>query len=145
MNNAATNYQDKPQNLQVFTFRVDSLEPSTKYEGRWVVQGAIGKESSPVKFWMSHKQMTSIQRNLDRGQLYCVVDIADPEKMRFVWCSNNLQWLQDSFLGKGTQPQVKAPQKSFNDFKQDSVRETISRVIKAPIPEVTITDEDIPF
>lgn len=83
--------------LEIHRLRVDSIEASTRFEGRWVCQGALD-DSRPIKFWMSFKQAGSINKNLDAETLYCVVDHGDPEKPRFVWASNALDWLQNSFI-----------------------------------------------
>lgn len=91
-------WKDRPApKLQIHKLRVDSIEASTRFEGRWVCQGALD-DSRPIKFWMSFKQAGSINKNLDAETLYCVVDHGDPEKPRFVWASNALDWLQNSFL-----------------------------------------------
>ena len=112
-----------PSKLRCYRFRVDSLEASTRFEGRWVALGALGEEARPVKFWISQKQAGSIQRSLDGEQLLCVVDVADPEKTRFVWASDNREWLESRFLAdrmaqkeEEKPAQVAAPKKALKPY-----------------------------
>ena len=121
--------------LSIYRLSVTTLEASTKFEGRWICQGKLNDQTE-VKFWMSHKQAGSLHRNLDAPTIFAVIDEGDPEKLRFVWASNDLEWLKNSFL-KGTkaeQPtQFEAPKK---DFKKP---------YKAPEPNRFETEEELPF
>ena len=86
-----------PEKKGLYTIRVDSLEASTKFEGKWIVQAQV-EGIGECKFWVSHKQAGSIHKNLDAPELFAVLDTGNPEKARFVWCSNNREWLEGAFL-----------------------------------------------
>lgn len=109
---AKTDWKNRPKKLRCYRLKVESVEPAQKYEGRWVVKGMIGEEQKPVILWMSWKQMTSIQRNMDADPLYCVVDVADEPKIRFVWASSDKAWLENAFMRDekaSTQPTRQGP------------------------------------
>lgn len=126
--------------LSIHRLRVDTIEASTRFEGRWVCQGSLD-DSRPIKFWMSFKQAGSINKNLDAETLYCVVDHGDPEKPRFVWASNALEWLQNSFLkdkpAESPAPVQKAPtapKKPVGTFQSQT-----------PTNRFESGDEELPF
>lgn len=117
---------------KVHKIRVDSLEASTKFEGKWVAMLAREEEQESNRYWMSHKQMTSIHKNLDRpGTLYAAFDYSGPKGPRFIWASTDLAWLSDAFLKTDTA--VKAAQ-------------VITQL--KPAPEISgreWSEEDLPF
>jgi hypothetical protein len=135
---AAKTYPIKPSKLRVYSLRVDSLEASTKYEGKWIVNGSLGSEDLAVKLWMTTKQAGSIQRNLDADELFCVVDEIDPERIRFVWASNNREWLAGSFL--------KRKEEAAPEAAQAPEVKTYKKVYPDPTPNrFELGDEDLPF
>lgn len=99
-----------PEKKSIHTLRVDSLEASTKFEGKWILQAYV-EGLGDHKFWLSHKQAGGVHRNLDADTLWVVVDTGNPEKPRFVWCSNNAEWLKGAFLKpKDGEEQTTAPE-----------------------------------
>jgi hypothetical protein len=125
-NAAKPNYADRPSKLRLYRLRVDSLTEAKKWPGRYVVEGALGEKAQETKLWMSHKQALSVQKNLDADVLWCVVDVIDPAKPRFVWASNNREWLCTSFLKLPT-----APESELGEEFEDMAATTVSTPSKA--------------
>jgi hypothetical protein len=98
-----------PEKKELHQIRVDSLEASTKFEGKWVCNAHV-EGLGELKLWMSHKQAGSLHRNLDAPELWAVLDTGNPEKTRFVWASNNREWLEGAFLSGKPREQAPAPQ-----------------------------------
>jgi hypothetical protein len=118
-------YADKPSKLKLYQLRVDRLDASTKFEGRWVLNGVLigasaANEVTPVKLWMSHKQAQSVHKNMDAKELYAVLDVIDAEKPRFVWASNNRVWLAQAFL-KNAEAALSNPAQDFHATEQATV------------------------
>lgn len=125
------NFADRPKKLRLYTLRVDRLEASKKFEGRFVLNGHIhglkaSSDTTEVKLWMSQKQANSVQKNMDSKVIFAVIDVVDREKPRFVWASNNQEWLAKAFLehpdhdlGVPTQD-VAAPVGEFDKFSKTS-------------------------
>lgn len=142
-------WKDRPApKLSVHRLRVDTLEASTKFEGRWVCQGALD-DSRQIKFWMSFKQAGSLHKNLDAETLYCVVDFGDPEKPRFVWASNSLEWLTNSFCNG---EKAKAPQAAPQSFESTPATVKPAAARRTTWPKRPIEpnrfesgDEELPF
>lgn len=128
-----------PEKKSVHTIRVDSLEASTKFEGKWILNAAVDGLGD-LKFWLSHKQAGAVHRNLDAPTLWAVIDTGNPEKARFVWCSNNKEWLEGAFMKPkdgGTQTTVSTPVvESKKAFKKP---------YRAPEPNRFETEEELPF
>jgi hypothetical protein len=98
-----------PEKKGIYSIRVDSLEASTKFEGKWIAQ-AVVEGLGELKLWMSHKQAGSLHRNLDAAELWAVLDTGNPGKTRFVWASNNREWLEGAFLSDKPREQAQAKQ-----------------------------------
>lgn len=121
--------------------RVDSLEPSSKYEGKWIAQISLDGAEFTQTFWMSHKQMGSIQKNLDRPLLFAAFDYDAPKGPRFIWASSDRAWLTKAFL-EPKEEQAEAPKPvSFEETKTH-----IFEIKKNPSPPARDwREEDIPF
>lgn len=102
-----------------------------KYEGKWIV--TLSLDGGPAAtYWMSHKQMTSVQKVLDKPVIFAAFDYEKAEqygKPRFIWATSDRQWLAKTFLGEAdtfTVPPAEAKAK-------------VQAIIN------NITEEDIPF
>jgi hypothetical protein len=152
---AKPSYADRPKKLRLYTLRVDRIEASSKYEGKWVVNGSVANmkaehDSTPVKLWMTHKQANSIQRNLDspRG-LFAVLDVVNAEKPRFVWASGDQAWLAKAFL-EHPEHDLGVPATDFatSDWGQfQSVNAESKKPFSKPMEETRFMqdDEELPF
>ena len=95
---------------------VGPIEASKKYEGKWVVTLSLDG-GQPSTYWMSHKQMTSIQKCLDKPVIHAAFDyekVAQYGKPRFIWATGDREWLAKTFLGQAdtfTVPPAEAKQK----------------------------------
>lgn len=129
--NAKSQWADKPTKLRMYTLTVDRLDASNKYEGKWVLNGTIHgvATSYPVKLWMSQKQASSVQRNLESETIYAVLDVIDAEKPRFVWASDNLEWLSKAFL-KQDKGAIANPAEDFAATQQAKVAKEMTGAFK---------------
>jgi hypothetical protein len=119
--------------------KVHSMEPSAKYEGKWVCQITLDDSKMPNTYWMSHKQMTSIQRILDKPVQYAAFDY-EKEKPRFIWAASDKEWLTKAFIGETTQ---EAPQ-SFEDAPA-RVAGIKAKINRPEPPSREWTEDEIPF
>lgn len=115
--------------------KVVSMEPSSKYEGKWICQLYLDGSRIPNNYWMSHKQMTSLQKNMDKPVLYGAFDYTK-DKARFIWASDSKEWLSNAF--KATDAN-EPPPASFETVKSHV------DAFKRSVETVTITDEELPF
>ena len=135
-----------PEQKGLYQIRVDSLEASTKFEGKWVAQAYVDGLGE-LKLWMSHKQAGSLHRNLDAPELWAVLDTGNPAKARFVWASNNKEWLEGAFLsGKPREPQAQAVQAKS---QPEAPKKAPKKFAGSPIPNrfdtPSAADEELPF
>jgi hypothetical protein len=79
---------------------VESVEPSSKFPGKWVAQIQFHPDAAPQKYWMSDKQKGGLDRCERAKQKFCAIDATDPAKERFIYASSNSKWLEDTFLPK---------------------------------------------
>lgn len=117
---------------KIHKIKATQIEAATgKYEGKWIVTMSLDG-TAPANYWMSHKQMTSVQRALDKPVVYAAFDYEKAEqygKPRFIWATGDKAWLAKTFLGEPdtfSVPPAEAKQK-----------------LQAIVSD--ITDDDIPF
>lgn len=87
---------------KIHKITVGPIEAATKYDGKWVVTLSLDG-GHPSKYWMSHKQMTSVQKVLDKPVIFAAFDYekaAQYGKPRFIWATGDRQWLAKTFLGE---------------------------------------------
>jgi hypothetical protein len=127
---------------RILSIKCHSLEASSKFEGKWIANISTPGEPFPSTYWMSHKQMTSIQRNLDKPVLFAVFDYSK-DKPRFVWASTDKAWLAGAFCAD--QPQE--AQEATQPFETAPARvAAIKTKIAYPEPvQREWTEEDLPF
>jgi hypothetical protein len=114
---------------KIHKIKVHSIEPAKKYEGKWVVSMTLDQQNMPYAAWMSHKQMSHLQRNLDREELFAAFDYTtNKDKPRFIWASNDTEWLTKAFLGD---------QAPYNP--------PVASLPTTPEPQPSWVDEDLPF
>lgn len=128
-----------PEKKSVHTIRVDSLEASTKFEGKWILQASVDGLGD-YKFWLSHKQAGGVHRNLDAAAIWAVIDTGNPEKPRFVWCSNNREWLEGAFMKPKDGEQAQAA-----PAPAPEVKKSFKKPYRAPEPNRFETEEELPF
>jgi len=126
---------------QIHRIRVDSLEPSSKYEGKWIAQISLDGAEFTQTFWMSHKQMGSIQKNLDRPLLFAAFDYEPPKGPRFIWASSDKAWLTKAFLEPKEEQLEAVKPVSFEEAQTHvaSIKKTLTQ------PARDWREEDIPF
>lgn len=118
---------------RICKIRVDSIEASTKFEGKWVAMLALDGEREAQRFWMSHKQMTSIHRNLDKGTLFAAFDYDAPKGPRFIWASTDTAWLEKAFLT----PTIAN--------KAEQIQSIVNTIKAQPVVESSVDFDDLPF
>lgn len=118
---------------KIHRITVGPIEAAKKYEGKWVVTLSLDG-GQPSSYWMSHKQMTSVQKCLDRPVIFAAFDYekaAQYGKPRFIWATGDKAWLEKTFLSTGEQETYTvAPAEA-----QQRIQAIVS----------TITEDDIPF
>lgn len=72
------------------------IAPSDKYEGKWVLDMTVDGIKRD-RFFVSEKQAKSVIRVQNRPERFVVVDIAPEKGARFVFASDNPQWLTSTF------------------------------------------------
>jgi hypothetical protein len=127
---------------KVMKIKVHTLEPHPEYEGKWVANITTEDSDKPSNYWVSHKQMTSLQKNLDRPVLYAAFDTSK-RFPRFIWAGSDKLWLTTTFVKDAIQDALDAP-KTFEETKTHL--ESIKTKITAPqAPEREWDDADLPF
>lgn len=123
---------------RIHRIRVDGLDPSPKYEGKWVALLALDGEPTARKFFISAKQMSSIQKGLDKPILFACFDYERGEdKPRMIWASPDKAWLENAFITNPRPAVAPPPVIAKPQFKDFSAVETP----KAP----EWADQDLPF
>jgi hypothetical protein len=128
---------------RIHKIRVDSLEPSTKFESKWVAHLSLdGKDSS--RFFMSEKQMNGLKRGLDAPLLFAAFDYEKAEQYgspRFIWAATDRAWLEKAFLNSESRPAPVAPpvaEKAKPSFAE------MTASVKLPADPAWL-DEELPF
>lgn len=83
----------------VKVIKFHSIEPSAKFEGKWILQATVNSDPFPTTFWLSTKQMGCVQKHVKKpGMVWAAIDYTKPDKPRFVWASDNQEWLTKAFV-----------------------------------------------
>jgi hypothetical protein len=136
-------WTEYPTKKGIYSIRIDSLEASTKFEGKWVAQASV-EHLGNLKLWMSHKQAGSLHRNLDAPELWAVIDTGNSEKPRFVWASNNREWLEGAFL-KDSPKETKAPVAAPKAASKPTYVKATKPAYNPPPNRFETGDEELPF
>jgi hypothetical protein len=126
----------------VMKIKVHTLEPHPEYEGKWVANITTEDSDKPSNYWVSHKQMTSLQKNLDRPVLYAAFDTSK-RFPRFIWAGSDKVWLTTTFVKDAIQEALDAP-KTFEET-QTHVTAIKNKTTAPQAPEREWEDADLPF
>jgi hypothetical protein len=127
---------------KVMTIKVVTLNPHPEYEGKWVAELITEESPTPRNYWISHKQMGSIQKNMDKALLFAAFDCSK-KFPRMIWASTNKQWLQDTFCKDSIQEAIDAP-KTFEEI-QSGVRAVKQAIADYKPTQSLISEEELPF
>lgn len=127
---------------KVMTVKVVTLNPHPEYEGKWVAELITEENPNPKAYWISHKQMTSLQKNMDRALLFAAFDCSK-KFPRMIWASTNKQWLVDAFCKDSLQEAIEAP-KTFEE-SQATIRDIKKAITGYTPPQPYMNDEELPF
>lgn len=122
---------------RLYRIKLHAMEASTKFEGKWKLLLFVDNRTTPDTFWVSHKQMTSVQRNADKPLLFAAFDTSK-DKHRFIWASDNKEWLTEAFK---CVPHGQGPDMSFESIKSH-VEELKTKIAE---PVINWDTEELPF
>jgi len=122
--------------------KVHSIEPHPEYNEKWIAAIQTEGSDKAINYWISHKQMTSLQKNLDRPSLYAAFDTSK-RFPRFIWAGSDKLWLTSTFCKDPIQDAIDAP-KSFEEAQSHLT--AIKKKVTAPqAPEREWDEADLPF
>lgn len=106
--------------------QVDKIEPSTMYQGKYVIELRI-EGVLKDRFFVSEKQARSVERVRRSKESFCVIDHGPEKGPRFVFASSNPEWLVNTFQATKETPVI---------------ADAIKAVAEMP---ATMVEADLPF
>jgi hypothetical protein len=126
----------------VFKIKVHTIEPHPEYREKWVANITTEGAEKPQNYWISHKQMTSLQKNLDRPSLYAAFDTSK-RFPRFIWAGSDKLWLTSTFCKDSIQDALDAP-KTFEET-QAHIGAIKAKITAPQATEREWDEADLPF
>lgn len=108
--------EDRPKDLKLHPItQIDGVEKSTMYEGKWVVNLNVDGVLRN-RWFVSEKQARSVDRCRRKEKSFCVLDHANERGPRFVFASDNADWLIETFKASPLAQSSQQPQLESDDL-----------------------------